>query len=64
MYLMGQALFSRELVCDLGAQSVRSVALYARYDAKMAELCARHGIEVVVDEIGTIGDVEVQEESG
>lgn len=30
MYLMGQALFSRELVCDLGAKSVRSVALCAR----------------------------------
>jgi hypothetical protein len=30
----------------------------------MGRVHARHGIEVVVDEIGAIGDVEVEEESG
>jgi hypothetical protein len=50
MYLMGQAFFSAELIREHGPKSVRTVALCTRSDAKLAELCERYGIEVVVDQ--------------
>ena len=58
MYLMGQCLFSRDLVLKLGARSVRSVALCTKDDAVLRPLLEAHeGCEVVVfnvnlDEIG------------
>lgn len=58
MYLMGQCLFSRDLVLKLGAKSVRSVALCTKDDVVLRPLLEAHeGCEVVVfdgnlDEIG------------
>lgn len=49
MYLMGQAFFSAELMRELGARSVRAVAICKSPDAKLQELCDRYEIEVVVD---------------
>ncbi len=49
MYLMGQTLFSRDLVMSLGAKSVRSVALCLRDDEVLRPLLEKHeGCEVVV----------------
>jgi hypothetical protein len=49
MYLMGQALFSRELLLKKGAKSVRSVAVCRKNDKVMRELLLAHpGIEVVI----------------
>ena len=49
MYLMGQALFSRELLLKKGARSVRSVAVCRKDDKVMRELLLAHpGIEVVI----------------
>lgn len=48
MYLMGQALFSRELLLKKGAKSVRSVAVCRKDDKVMRPLLEAHpGIEVV-----------------
>lgn len=50
MYLLGQALFSRELVAErFSPRSVRCVALCQRDDAVLRPLAERYGIEVVVD---------------
>ena len=48
MYVMGQALFSRELLKQRGPSSVRAVAICGKGDQVMEKLCAEHGIEVVV----------------
>jgi hypothetical protein len=49
MYLMGQALFSRELLLKKGARSVRSVAVCRKDDKVMRELLLAHpDIEVVI----------------
>lgn len=42
MYLMGQALFSRELLLKKGARSVRSVAVCRKDDKVMRELLLAH----------------------
>jgi hypothetical protein len=55
MYLMGQALFSRDLALALGAKSVRSIALCIKDDKVLRPLLERHeGCEVVVfeDDLG------------
>ena len=47
MYLMGQALFSRELILKKKPKSVRSVAVCRKDDKVMRELLVAHpGIEV------------------
>ncbi len=52
MYLLGQALFSRELIKDRFApKSVRTVALCAIDDAVLRPLAERFGVEVVVDDL-------------
>ena len=49
MYLMGQALFSRELLLKKGARSVRSVAVCRKDDKVLRPLLLAHpGIEVVI----------------
>lgn len=49
MYLMGQALFSRELLLKKGARSVRSVAVCRKDDKVMRALLLAHpDIEVVI----------------
>lgn len=49
MYLMGQALFSRELLLKKDARSVRSVAVCRKDDKVMRELLLAHpDIEVVI----------------
>jgi hypothetical protein len=49
MYLMGQCLFSRDLVLQLGVKSVRSVAVCTEDDQTLRPLLERHeGCEVVV----------------
>jgi hypothetical protein len=54
MYLMGQCLFSRDLVLQLGANTVRSVALCTKDDSELRPLLEAHaGCEVVVYE-GTL----------
>ena len=48
MYLMGQALFSRQLILAKGAKSVRSVAVCRKDDKVMRPMLEAHpGIEVV-----------------
>jgi hypothetical protein len=54
MYLLGQALFSREVIKErLAPRSVRTVALCADSDAVLRPIAERHGIEVVVDDLGS-----------
>ena len=49
LYLMGQCLFSRDLVLELGAKSVRSIALCTKDDAVLRPLLEAHeGCEAVV----------------
>lgn len=49
MYLMGQALFSQELILKKGAKSVKSVAVCRKEDKVMRPLLLAHpGIEVVI----------------
>lgn len=49
MYLMGQALFSRELILMKKPKSVRSVAVCRKDDKVMHELLAAHqGVDVCV----------------
>ncbi len=48
MYLMGQALFSRQLILAKGAKSVRSVAVCRKDDKVMRPMLEAHpGIEAV-----------------
>jgi hypothetical protein len=55
MYLLGQALFSRELIEKFFApRSVRTVALCAVDDAVLRPIAERFGIEVVVDRPASI----------
>jgi hypothetical protein len=52
MNLMGQCLFSRDLVLQLGANTVRSVALCTKDDSVLRPLLEAHaGCEVVVYEV-------------
>jgi hypothetical protein len=52
MYLLGQALFSRELIKDRFApRSIRTVALCAIDDAILRPIAERFGVEVVVDDL-------------
>lgn len=56
MMLMGQCLFSRDLVRSMGARSVRSVALCATDDAVLRPLLEAHdGCEVVIFDGSTAG---------
>ena len=51
MYLLGQALFSRELISEFfNPRSIRTVALCQVDDAVLRPIAERHGIEVVVDD--------------
>ena len=49
MSLLGQALFSRELIARLEPRSVRTVALCSAGDAVLEAIATKFGIEVVVD---------------
>jgi hypothetical protein len=54
MYLLGQALFLRELIKDRFApRSIRTVALCAIDDAILHPIAERYGVEVVVDDGGS-----------
>ena len=49
MFLMGQCLFSRDLVRAMGSRSVRSIALCTEDDAVLRPLLEAHeGCEVVI----------------
>ena len=48
MYLMGQALFSAELVKALKPRSIRTVALCKYDDSMLRPLAEKYGIEVVI----------------
>ena len=50
MYLMGQALFSRELMRPFMPRSTRTVALCGKDDSVLRPLAEMYGIEVVVDD--------------
>jgi hypothetical protein len=50
MYLMGQALFSRELMKPFNPASIRTVALCAKDDSVLRPLAEEYGIEVEIDE--------------
>jgi hypothetical protein len=50
MNVLGQALFSAELLRQAGVASVRTIALCTANDEVLQPLAARYGIEVVVDE--------------
>ena len=55
MYLMGQALFSRELMKPFGPASIRTVALCAKDDSVLRPLAEAFGIEVEIDVDETAG---------
>ena len=48
MYLLGQALFSRELMRRFRPKSIRTVAVCERGDAVLAPIAAEYGIEIVI----------------
>lgn len=48
MYLMGQALFSKELMLEYEPSSVKTVAICKASDPVMEALCEKYNIEVVV----------------
>jgi hypothetical protein len=48
MYLMGQALFSAELMKQFRPASIRTVAICTRDDAVLRPIAEQYGIEVVV----------------
>lgn len=48
MYLLGQALFSAELIQKFKPKSIRIVAICAKNDEVMEALAKEHGIEVVI----------------
>jgi len=57
MYLLGQALFSRELIKErFSPRSVRTVALCAAGDAVLRPIAERFGIKVVVDKVPFMED--------
>src|SRR4051794_28180123 len=49
MSVLGQALFSAELMKGTGARRVRTIALCTADDEVLRPLAARYGIEIVVD---------------
>src|SRR3954465_5981803 len=49
MNLLGQALFSAELLRSAGAERVRTIALCTADDEVLRPLAVQYGIEVVVD---------------
>ncbi len=50
MNVLGQALFSAELLRQTGARGVRTIALCTADDEVLRPLAMRYGIEVVVDD--------------
>jgi hypothetical protein len=48
MYLMGQALFSRELIKTFNPKSIKTVAICTEDDSVLRPLCASYQIEVVI----------------
>jgi hypothetical protein len=50
MYLMGQALFSRELMKPFMPASIRTVALCEKDDSVLRPLAEHYGIEVEIDD--------------
>jgi len=52
MYVMGQALFSRELALQLGVKSARTIAVVKETDAVLEPLATKFGIEVLVINAG------------
>ena len=59
MYLMGQAIFSRQLILAKSAKSVRSVAVCRKDDKVMRPMLLRHeGIEVHFCPASVIEDKE------
>ena len=47
MYLLGQALFSRELMRAFGPRTVMSVAVCEQDDATLRPLAEKYGVEIV-----------------
>ena len=62
MNVMGQALFSRELMKPFGPASVRTVAIVVRDDSVLRPLAEAFGIEVVIDPLG--GSVDREPDAG
>ena len=48
MTLMGQALFSREILKRYKPKSIRTVVICGKGDPEMERLCRKYNIEVVV----------------
>jgi len=48
MYLLGQALFSRDLMAEFKPKSIETVAICTKGDARLEQLALQHGIRVVV----------------
>jgi hypothetical protein len=48
MYLMGQTLFSREIIKRFKPRSIRAVAICGKGDPEMERLCESFEIEVVI----------------
>jgi len=50
MNLLGQALFSRDLMAEFKPKSIETVAICTKGDARLEQLALQHGIRVVVYE--------------
>ena len=50
MYLLGQAVFSRQLMKPFKPRSIRSVAICTKNDDVLGPLASEYGVEVVVYE--------------
>lgn len=50
MYLLGQALFSRHLIQELGPRNVKTVAVCTKGDAALEPLAKKYDVKVVVYE--------------
>jgi hypothetical protein len=61
MNVMGQALFSRELMKRFGPASVRTLAIVVRDDSVLRPLAEEFGIEVVIDPLGASVDSEADD---
>lgn len=63
MYLLGQALFSRELIeTRFAPRSVRTVALCTDDDDVLRPPAKRYGVEIVVDPAGKINATRPQQQ--
>ena len=47
MYLMGQALFSREIMKRFNPKSIKTVAICSKTDSELEKICSKYDIDVI-----------------